>query len=271
MNLRVAKYWQVFVTQVKTLKEYNIEFVLKLARQPLKIMLLIIFWKAVFELTGKETIAGLAQGEFIMYIVIASTIAFSFHPWTVYGIVDDHVKRGKLSLVITRPVRHIPYVFSKSVLDTIVDLLLPIPVVLAIMWTGLFGITYIVPSSLFLGLSIVSFLLASYLAFMLYYTISVTMFWTGDLWSIWGTLEGLQALLSGQVIPLTIAPILQTIANVFPFPAMIFTPSYMFIGKFSLQEALMGIGVQVLWIVGLTIVSSYLWNRGLKKFDAQGG
>lgn len=271
MNLKVAKYWQAFVAEVKTLTEYNLEFVLKLARQPIKIILLILFWKAVFALTGKEMIAGLAQGEFITYILLASTIAFSLHPWTTYMIVDQHVKRGDLSIIITRPVKHIPLVYARSVLDTIVDLLLPIPFVLLVMFFGWFGVEYIVPSLPFLLLSMVSFVLASFVAFLLYYTISLTLFWTGDLWSVWGTIEGVQALLSGQVIPLTIAPILQTIANFTPFPSMIFTPVYIFIEKMTVSEALVGMGVQLAWIVGLMMLAAYLWNRGLKKFDAQGG
>lgn len=271
MNLRVAKYWQAFVTQVKTLTEYNVEFVLKLARQPVKIILLILFWKAVFALTGKKAIAGLVEGEFITYILIASTIAFSLHPWTIYTIVDKHVKRGDLGMVITRPIKHIPFVYAKSVLDTIVDLLLPIPFVLLVISFGWFGIEYIVPSALFFLLALASFIIASYLAFMLYYTLSLMIFWTGDLWSVWGTIEGVQALLSGQVIPLTIAPVLQTIANFTPFPSMIFTPVYIFIEKLTVAQALMSIGIQIAWVVGLTVLAKWLWSRGLKKFDGQGG
>ncbi len=271
MNHKVGKYWQVFVCQLKSLYEYGIDFLLKLARQPLKIFLLVIFWKTVFSLTGLSVIAGLNEGEFISYVLVAGLIGFSLHPWAVYEVIEEHIKKGKLSVLLTRPIRHLPFVFAKAMRDPFVDVLAPLPFVAAIFYLKPFGLQYVVPSFLFLGLFAVSFLLGMILGFMVYYTVSVTMFWTGDLWSIWGTIDSIQALLSGQVIPLTIAPVLNNVANFLPFRHMVFTPAYIFIGKFSLEEALVNMGLQVLWIVGLCLLSSFLLSKGIKKFDSQGG
>lgn len=271
MNLRAVKYWQVFVTEVKTLSEYNAEFFLKLIRQPMKIILLIVFWKVVFELTGKEMIAGLSQGEFITYILVASTIAFSFHPWTIAMMLDEQVKRGTLSMLLTKPISHRAFVMTKSLIDPVVDLLLPLPFLLLVVSFGWFGVQYVVPSLPFMALSVLSFILASYIALLTYYVVAMMIFWVGDLWTIVGTLEGMQVLLAGQAIPLTISPILHTIANFTPFPSMIFIPSFIFIEKFTIAEALQSMGVQFAWIVGLTLLGAWLWKQGLKKFDAQGG
>lgn len=271
MSLKAAKYYRAFVCDLKTISEYGLDFILKLIRQPVKILLLVLLWKTIFSLTGSDSIAGLNEGSFVSYILIASVLGFSFHPWTIYGVIDEHIKKGKLSLVLTRPVSHMPLVFAKSLKDPLVDLIFPVPFVILAFLLNPFGLQLVIPSLSYFALFLVSFLLSLFLGFLVYYTISICMFWTGDLWSIWGTIDSLQLLLSGQVIPLTISPVLNFFAGVLPFRHMVFTPAYIFIEKFSLGDALMNIGFQCLWIVGLIVISRYILKMGLRKFDSQGG
>jgi ABC-2 type transport system permease protein len=63
---------------------------------------------------------------------------------------------------------------------------------------------------------------------------------------------------------------LAELARVLPFHAVLGFPVELLVGRLGLQEALQGIGLQLLWIAIVGAIASVLWRRGLRAYGAFG-
>ena len=91
--------------------------------------------------------------------------------------------------------------------------------------------------------------------------------------------KGIQAIvntitgvLGGMYIPLPLMPqALQNIISYLPFRFIADLPYRIYIGNMSINNALMFIGIGLLWLVGLVVVGKLLISKALKKTVIQGG
>lgn len=78
--------------------------------------------------------------------------------------------------------------------------------------------------------------------------------------------------LSGLVIPIPFFPkFLQKISNILPFRYVSDFPFRLYVGNISINDGLIGIVFQVIWIILLFIIGYKLMNKALKKAIIQGG
>jgi ABC-2 type transport system permease protein len=97
------------------------------------------------------------------------------------------------------------------------------------------------------------------------------------LWTISG--EGLNRLmgtsiwlLSGIVIPLPLLPDwAKRIVYALPFRGMLDTPNRLYMGDIVPADALIVLGHQVAWIIGLVVLGRFLLGRATRKLVVQGG
>lgn len=77
---------------------------------------------------------------------------------------------------------------------------------------------------------------------------------------------------SGQIIPLWLFPrALAVIVSYLPFQALVGIPVSIYIGRFSIPEAVQQLGLQGLWAVGLYILGRFAWKRAYTRLAVQGG
>lgn len=82
----------------------------------------------------------------------------------------------------------------------------------------------------------------------------------------------ISGVLGGMYIPLPLMPeAIQNILNFLPFRFISDLPIRIYIGNVSIQEALMFIGICVVWLVILISLGKLLITRALKKAQVQGG
>jgi ABC-2 type transport system permease protein len=79
-------------------------------------------------------------------------------------------------------------------------------------------------------------------------------------------------ILSGLTIPIPFFPsYLQNISNILPFRYVSDFPFRLYVGNITINEGLVGILIQVIWIVILMLIGSLLMKKALKKAVIQGG
>lgn len=79
-------------------------------------------------------------------------------------------------------------------------------------------------------------------------------------------------LLSGMLIPIPFFPsYLQKITNILPFRYITDFPFRLYVGNITINEGLIGIVIQVIWIVILVMLGKFITNKALKKAVIQGG
>jgi len=77
---------------------------------------------------------------------------------------------------------------------------------------------------------------------------------------------------SGGIVPIDFFPeFLKPLVNLLPFQYMLYYPTTILIGRASLAEAQSIIAAQVIWIVIMGVICSFMWGAGKKKLIIQGG
>jgi ABC-2 type transport system permease protein len=96
-------------------------------------------------------------------------------------------------------------------------------------------------------------------------------FWTTRVGAANQTYFVIMLFLSGQFAPLELLPVpVQTIANILPFRWLIGYPIDLIMGRLTLNQALMGLGVQFVWLIISYIVLRVVWRAGVKIYSAVG-
>ena len=79
-------------------------------------------------------------------------------------------------------------------------------------------------------------------------------------------------ILSGVVIPIPFFPIfLQVISKYLPFQYISDLPFRIYTGNINISNGIIGIIIQIIWIITIIIIGNYLMKKNLKRIEVQGG
>jgi len=204
---------------------------------------------------------------YIFGVVILRNIIFSSRSADMAG----QIRSGELGRLLIRPLGVFSYWLSRDMADKVLNVVFTIIEVSLLLW--LFKINLYFPQE---ATSYIYFFVAVTLAFFLNFilsmTISITAFWTEDVWATrW--LFGIIFLefLAGSYFPLDVLPKwLMKFIVLTPFPYLLYYPVKIW------NEQLIGfqswgiILVCVFWLVFFYLISIKLWRRGVKNFNAYG-
>lgn len=119
---------------------------------------------------------------------------------------------------------------------------------------------------------LVSFILSSILMVSLVLLYHVICLFTLDEKGIVNIFMIVSDILSGLVLPIPFFPLwLQNISNFLPFRYVSDFPFRLYVGNISLEEGLIGIIVQIIWIIILIIIGRLITKKALNKAVIQGG
>lgn len=121
-------------------------------------------------------------------------------------------------------------------------------------------------------LGLISLVLAISISFMCRYGMNLIAFWTFDIQGFMNVYVLVLSLLCGLFVPVHIFPDwLRQIAYASPFPSMFQTPIDVLSGRVLGAESLRAMGVQALWLAGLTVLTRVMFWRASKRLVVQGG
>jgi ABC-2 type transport system permease protein len=152
-------------------------------------------------------------------------------------------------------------------------MLLRAPVIILVF---LFGLFYFEIQSFFVAwdfaLFLISFLLAWYLIFNLYYCVGLIAFWTGRAAAFDPVFWSLYTVFGGAFIPLDLLPDYGLIiAKLLPFGSTLYFPVLVFIGRLEGFELFLGFLTQMLWLVLFVGLRRMLWSAGMRRYSSDGG
>ena len=97
-------------------------------------------------------------------------------------------------------------------------------------------------------------------------------FWTMSSWGLRNAKNAIVNFFSGALVPIALLPgWLQGIVNVLPFKNIIYVPTMIYMGQYSLQEAAMNIGLQLFWAAALWLLTKALFGLSIRKVSINGG
>ena len=97
-------------------------------------------------------------------------------------------------------------------------------------------------------------------------------FWTTRVSAIFELYFGLELILSGRLVPMTIMPAwVQNLSNYLPFKWTFFFPIEALVGNMTDAQLWSGFGMQVLWIASGVVLLNLIWSFAIKQYSAVGG
>lgn len=127
-------------------------------------------------------------------------------------------------------------------------------------------------SPLMLLLFVISALFGYGVLWTISFAVQMAAFWLVNVWSMVTIKNVFINVLSGTMLPLWFMPEwMEWVLKVTPFSSIYFTPVQIYLGELGIGEVVQKCGVQLLWIVLLSLIGEVLWRKGQKKLVVQGG
>lgn len=222
--------------------------------------------------TGSGTVP-MPLNQLISFLWLNQAFFALVYMWYKDKDILTMIKNGNVAYELCRPQDLYWMWFSKIFGERLSNVILRfLPVIL---------IACILPYPYHLALSIslirlliflVSLILSSILMVSLVLLYHVICLFTLDEKGIVNIFMILSDVLSGLVLPIPFFPSwLQNISNILPFRYVSDFPFRLYVGNIPIEEGLIGIIVQIIWIIILILIGRLITKKALKKAVIQGG
>jgi len=267
MKEKIDIYFYVFKTQILKSLAYKFNVYGNIIMQTIIMIATAFFWKALFKST--DSMGGVSVDTMLTYTVVSSMVSVILTTNVEWRITES-VQKGTIAIDMMRPVNVFKVFFAENlgnVTALVFQNLLPIFII------GSIIIKPPVPNSLHDG---VLFLISLILAFFINWYVAVIFgmwaFKVIEMTALIQVKKHLLRLISGSMIPIWFFPEwLRNCLECLPFVYIYQMPISIYVGNYTEASLKRGLLIQVLWVVGLYLLKSYLEKRVTKSLMIQGG
>lgn len=264
---KLRKYWTVITTTWTNGFAYPVSFWVWRFRQIIQTVISLSLWESLFASSGM--LFGYSRAEMLTYIFAANIIGFLVFASRTID-VSSIIHSGDLSLYLVRPVQFFVYWFSRDLADKTQNIIFS-AVELTILYF-IFQPPLVLPHS---ALPIALTLLATLGGVFLYYFVNMIFgllgFWAADVWAPRFLFFTVMFFTSGSLFPLDIFP--NQIVQIFsytPFPYLVFFQTKLWLSQLSPDQIVHGFALMTMWIVACGIISTSMWQKGIRDYAAEG-
>ncbi|HUQ30106.1 MAG TPA: ABC-2 family transporter protein [Candidatus Paceibacterota bacterium] len=233
-----------------------------------EILALILMWTTIYA-TGAGTIKGFTLNEMITYVLFGNfcgVIVRNFLP----AYISRDINEGRLSMFLVKPIHYIRFIFFNELGRAALAFVVSVSSQLLVI---LFFLNKFVLNAepAYLALIVVMIILAFLTEWLIGFLIGSIAFWTDEVDGIQTTVDRVKRFFSGGYFPLSLLPLPLAVASTYlPFAYSFFMPAQLYLKKIDLHAGLMGIGIQILWVIILSVILNVVWKQGLKRYEASG-
>ncbi len=244
---------------------YRAEFVIWVFAYTMPLIMLSL-WTSV---AREGPVAGFDERGFQAYFLAALVVRLVSGAWVIWEL-NTEVREGTLQKRLLRPIHPLLTYLTENLAAIPMRLAVALPIALCSLWVvGTSALSQSTPQLLLAPITILGAFLLTFCAMTAIGSLSL--FWESSL-SVFELWLGLYTVLSGYVMPLELfPPSVQTVIRCLPFRAMLALPIETLLGRISLAESLLGLGLQWLWIAIFALLTHVLWGLGMRRFAAYGG
>ena len=225
------------------------------------------FWRAVY--ANRDVVQDVDLNQMLIFSVM-STLLGCFFVHTVENKMQRKIRDGSVAQDYIKPINLFGMFLAEDlgeIAANIIQRFIPI-----IIFASIF-IVFPVPAS---GLHFLLFALSTVFSFFILWFIAAIFgllnFWLIDIGPIGGAKNHIILFLSGSIVPIWFYPdFIQRILAFTPFVYTYQTPIGIFIGRTSLEDALIEIAIQIFWCLSFFGLFSFAKSKALKNIMVQGG
>lgn len=233
------------------------------------VFVLLLFWIGAFHEKGNfiQNWSLSSVSSYYFLLLIASSLLMAH---IEEDVARKDIQQGELTKYLVKPFSYFWFKFYEEIPWRIIQ--------------GFFGIILLIGTFIIFGnfikmnLSLEGIIIVSFIAILGFFIsyifkmiVGISALWITD-YSGFEQLIGIMTLIfAGFVIPIDFFPVwLKTTAYILPFSYMIYFPIIAFTGKLAAFELLRIIVIQAMWVLILTFIYRFLWQKGIRKFTAVG-
>jgi ABC-2 type transport system permease protein len=263
-------YLDIYAVQLKTQlavqMQYRVAMLIWLIGMVVQPVIYLVVWSTVAEHQGGE-VGGFTPNEFAAYYILLMIVNHATFTWIMWEY-EYYVRDGTLAGLLLRPVHPIHRDIADNLAYKILSLIVVLPVALLLAWAFDARFAW---QGWSVALFVPALLLAGLLRILCEWTLAMAAFWTTRVGAINQVYFVALTFMAGYVAPLDLfPPFVQAAANLLPFRWMIYFPLQLALGRLSPQQAIMGLGVQVIWIGLSLLLLNGVWRIGVRRFSAVG-
>ncbi|RKU29828.1 hypothetical protein C6499_07860 [Candidatus Poribacteria bacterium] len=224
-------------------------------------------WKAI--LAHHRSIEGFTLKDMVTYVAVAGVFRFILNELSgcFWGEMQHQFQSGDLIMNLIKPIRYQVLLSCRAlggVLFQIVFRVIPT----LVFWAFIVELTPPYHSALFL----LSWILGAGIFAGMAFLVGLVTFFMESSTGVNIAVRTLTEIFSGTLIPLVMFPSwLVPIIKYLPFRFIFFQPIQIYFGHLDLQPALIAIGIQLLWLIGLFSAGNLLFQVITKRLTIQGG
>lgn len=228
----------------------------------------LLIWQAIFDNT--VLVGGYDKKEMLTYITLTWLFSFFTATYGSESIVSGHVKDGKLSEFLVKPVSYLRYMTVYSLGRSSMASIFGVFIVLGFM--AIFHKILIFPTSIItIAILLIMLILGTIIRTLLSILVGIASFWTDEVTGVTSTLNTIIKFLSGSYAPLNLLPKAFYIFTLWtPFVYITFFPAQIYLGKVNTIQGIYGIMIEIAWLIILYYLTKLLWLFGVKKYEASG-
>lgn len=262
---KFGKYLHVFKNSWQYQLEYRIDVFIRVGIVLISMISVFYLWNDVY--SQKASMLGYSKEQIMTYYLIVGYIFTSIYSALP---ISQEIEQGELSAYITKPINYIFYHYWQTLAKRLFRLVLGLPVLLLIF--------FIFRNNLYIVQDVKSYLIllltclgAINILFLFDLLVNFLEFWLFQSWSVGLISDSIVSFFSGALIPLFLLPsYIQSISDFLPFKYTNFFIVDSFLGRNNAEQIIVGIGIQISWMIMLSFIASLVWKRGLARYEATG-
>ena len=265
----MKKYFAVAKITMANYLEYRWEYIIGQFRAILLLITLYFLWTKVF---GQNlTLFSYNRHQIITYIILAAILRQFVITSSTEQIAGELQSWGKFFSYLLKPIGYFRYWFSVDLIYKLTNIIF-ISIVAFILIIFL-KISFVYPPHF---TSFLMFTISTILAVLIYFYIGIlissTGFWTSQVWGLQFLMVLVLEFAAGAYFPIDVLPLsIQSVIKLTPFPYLLYFPINIFLGRLTFLESTRVVMVSAVWLVIIYSLTTFVWRKGLKAYEAWGG
>lgn len=222
-------------------------------------------YSAAYDGDHGRVIGGFTLRQIVWYLVFTEAITMAGPPVGVR--IEEEVKNGEIGVRLTRPLSYVGYHYAAYIGEGGIRFAVLLLAGALIAWPSVGAPQFGCGLPAYLGLAVFGLTLS----FLMTAAVGLCAFWVEETRGLEFVLQKLQFTLGGLLIPIDLMPDwLQRACAWLPFQAALYLPARIGV-KFEVGALLQAAAVQALWIALLSSAVAWIYRRGVKKLNVNGG
>ncbi|WP_282805570.1 ABC transporter permease [Lactobacillus isalae] len=248
---------------------YKSRFMLWVFANTIVLLVQLFLWLAIYNNASTATINGFSKMEILNYCIISKIIeAFTYVSFEAKVAKD--LDNGNITMNLIKPINYRVELFFRAFGSILGSIVLFVPVyVLIWLIVNKFKVYFCGLQSLLFFISLINAFLLNYFICLICSSFLIKTIKSKGIYFLKLTIINF---LSGAFFPLAFLPFkVHQIINFLPFIQLRSVPIEIFMRRIIGKEIFINFFISIFWIFIFYQLSSYLWNRQLKKLESFGG